>query len=70
MRVRKILLHVSECRVVRLRGQLGTERSANLFKSEGLCPSLLKYHNQLQSLSFFGVRLIKTPMSGAALLPS
>ena len=41
-----------------------------LFKSERQSRSLLRYHIQLQSLSFFGVRLIRTPMSGAALLPS
>ena len=41
-----------------------------LLKKAALGPLFWNNHNQLQSLSFFGVRLIRTPMSGAALLPS
>lgn len=62
-------LHVVEWSSWSAYADSSAQNEVKLFKSEGLCPSLLSY-NQLQSLSFFGVRLIRTPMSGAALLPS
>ena len=42
----------------------------NFTQKAALGPLFEVIYSQLQSLSFFGVRLIRTPMSGAALLPS
>ena len=46
------------------------EAECILLKKAAQGPLFCKSYSQLQSLSFFGVRLIRTPMSGAALLPS